>query len=99
MLTHKVPCVIQLFRYKQESKDKRKKDILAYNVLSHLRDLTPLIFREVKAPRHNLLPHVLWDGATVVLRVERRIATQHDVNNHTKRPQVTALEKEKKILL
>lgn len=65
---------------------------LAYNILSHLRDLAPLIFRKVKAARHYLLPHVFWDGSTVMLGVERWIAAQHYVDNHTQRPQVTALQ-------
>lgn len=86
---HRAAFVIQLLTCKQ-------KHILAYYVLGHLGDLAPLVFREVEAARHNLLPHVLWDGATVVLGVERRIAAQHHINNHTKRPQVTALEKDKK---
>ena len=73
---------------------KKGKDSLAYNVLGHLGDLTPLIFREVKATSHNLFPHVLRYGATVVLGVERRIATQHHIDNHTERPQITALRNE-----
>lgn len=75
-----------------------KKDILAYNVLGHLRNLAPLIFREVEAACHNLLPHVLWDSTTVVLGVERRVTAQHYVDDHAKRPQVTALEDEKWVL-
>lgn len=71
-------------------------DLLAYDVLGHLRDLAPLIFREVEAACHDLLPHVLRDGATVVLGVERRVAAQHHVDNHTERPQVTALKNNRK---
>lgn len=74
------------------SSNPTRKDSLAYNVLGHLRDLAPLIFREVKATSHNLFPHVLRDGATVMLGVERRIATQHHVDYHTERPQITALK-------
>lgn len=68
------------------------KDSLAYDVLGHLRDLAPLVFREVEATRHNLFPHVLRDSATVVLGVEWRIAAQHHVDYHPERPQITALE-------
>lgn len=67
------------------------KDSLAHNVLGHLRDLAPLIFREIKASGHDLLAHVLGDGATVVLGVERRVSAQHHVDDHAERPQVTAL--------
>lgn len=67
------------------------KDSLAHDVLGHLRDLAPLVFREIKASRHDLLAHVLRDGATVVLGVERRVSTQHHVDDHAERPQVTAL--------
>lgn len=77
---------------KHTKRKKKDKHLLAYNILRHLRDLTPLIFRELKAAHHNLLPHVLRDGATVVLGVERGIAAQHDVDDHAERPQVTALE-------
>lgn len=68
------------------------KDSLAHDVLGHLRDLAPLVFREIKASSHDLLAHVLRDGATVVLGVERRVSTQHHVDDHTERPQVTALK-------
>lgn len=69
----------------------QEKDSLSYNVLGHLRDLAPLVFREVKASSHDLLPHVLRNGATVVLGVKRRVSTQHHVDYHTQRPQITAL--------
>lgn len=82
----------------RQSTEKKKEDLLAHNVLGHLRDLTPLVFRKVKAARHNLLPHVLWDGAAVMLGVERWVAAQHYVDYHTKRPQVTALQTEKQHL-
>lgn len=84
-----------MVRLSVEEKGKTNQHLLAYNVLGHLRDLAPLIFREVKAARHDFFPHVLWDGAAVVLGVERRIAAQHYVDNHTKRPQVTALGEDK----
>lgn len=77
---------------KCEESQEREKDSLSNNILGHLRDLAPLIFREVKATSHDLFPHVLWDGATVVFGVEGRIATQHYVDDHTQRPQITALE-------
>lgn len=70
----------------------RLKDSLAHNVLGHLRDLAPLVFREIKASSHDLLAHVLRNGATVVLGVERGVATQHHVDDHAERPQVTALK-------
>lgn len=69
-------------------------DSLAYDVLGHLGDLAPLVFREVKAARHDFLPHVLWDGAAVVLGVEGGVAAQHHVDDHAERPQVTALQNE-----
>lgn len=65
---------------------------LAHDVLGHLRDLAPLVFREIKASSHDLLAHVLRDGATVVLGVERRVSAQHHIDDHAERPQVTALK-------
>lgn len=76
----------------RRTRSERGKDSLAYDVLGHLRDLAPLIFREVEATRHDLFPHVLRDSATVVFGVERRIAAQHHVDYHPERPQITALE-------
>lgn len=55
--------------------------VLPYNVLGHLGDLAPLVLGEVEAGRHDLLPHVLGDGAAVVLGVERRVAAQHHVDD------------------
>lgn len=46
---------------------RKRKYLLAYDVLGHLRDLAPLVFWEIEAARHDLLPHVLGDGAAVVL--------------------------------
>lgn len=66
-------------------------DVLAHNILGHLRDLAPLLLGELKAPGHDLLAHVLGDGAAVMLGVERRVAAQHHVDDHPQRPQVTAL--------
>lgn len=68
------------------------KGSLAHDVLGHLRDLAPLVFGEIKAASHDLLAHVLGDGATVVLGVERRVPAQHHVDDHAERPQVTALK-------
>lgn len=68
-----------------------EKDSLAYDVLGHLGDLAPFVFGEVEAARHDLLPHVLGDGAAVVLGVEGRVAAQHHVDDHAQRPQITAL--------
>lgn len=69
------------------------KGSLAHDVLGHLRDLAPLVFREIKASSHDLLAHVLRDGATVVLGVERRVSAQHHVDDHAEGPQVAALKR------
>lgn len=73
-------------------------DSLSHNVFRHLWDLAPLFLWKFKTPCHDLFPHVLWDCPTVVFGVERRVSTQHHVDNDTQGPQVTALKARKRSL-
>lgn len=66
-------------------------DLLAHNVFCHFRDLAPLFLWKLKAPRHDLFPHVFGDCPAVVLGVKRWVTTQHHINDDAKGPQVTAL--------
>lgn len=68
----------------------------ANDVLSFIGNAVPVIFWELKLPRQDFVSHVFSEGHVRILRVKWRVATQHDVQNHTQTPHVTALTGEDK---
>ena len=54
-------------------------------------DVLPVVSRELVLTSHDLALHAAAQLLVLHFRVERWISAQHDVNYHTQRPHITAL--------